>query len=101
MVERFRALFGQYSGLVEGVIVVTDPMLQTQSAVRPRLKPADWLGLAVLLAFLVVGLSWSKWVPYWDRAWGLNETSVWDGDSLLASAGETMSFAGAWNFTLT
>lgn len=101
MVERFRALFGQYSGLDEGVIVVTDPVLQTQSAVRPRLKPADWLGLAVLLALLVVGLSWSKWVPYWDRAWGLNETSVWDGDSLLASAGETMSFAGAWNFTLT
>lgn len=80
---------------------MTDPVLQAQSAVRPRWKPADWLGLGVLAVFLVAGLTWSKWLPYWDRAWGLNETGIWDGDSLFDSAGDTMSLMGAWNFTLT
>lgn len=80
---------------------MADPAVQTKPRVGSRWNRADWIGLGVLIALLVVGLSWSKWMPYWDRAWGLSETSVWDGESLLASAGETVSLAGAWNFTLT
>lgn len=74
--------------------------LQTQTRSSPRWKPADWIGLGVLVSFLVVGLSWSKWMPYWDRAWTLSETSLWDGDILFDSAGDSFSLAGAWNYTL-
>lgn len=71
-----------------------------RSGVRRRLTPVDWIGLGVLLLFLVVGLSWSKWMPYWGKAWTLSQTSVWDGSPLFEAAGETFSLAGAWDFTL-
>jgi len=74
--------------------------LQTDTAVRPRFTGADWAGLGVLVLFLVIGLTWSKWLPYWDRAWTLQETAAWDGDSLFDSLGEAFSLVGAWNFTL-
>lgn len=80
---------------------MTAPLQQAESGVRPRWKPTEWIGLGVLALFLIVGLSWSKWIPYWDRTWELNETSMWGGDSLLDAAGDTVSLAGAWNFTLT
>ncbi|MGO2983182.1 MAG: permease [Brevibacterium aurantiacum] len=67
---------------------------------RRRLTPVDWIGLGVLVLFLVVGLSWSKWMPYWDKAWTLSQTSVWDGSPLFEAAGETFSLSGAWDFTL-
>ena len=73
---------------------------QTTTSARPRFSGADWAGLGVLVFFLVIGLTWSKWLPYWDRAWTLHETAAWDGDSLFDSWGETVSLAGAWNFTL-
>lgn len=72
--------------------------LPTQSS--RRLAPADWIGLGVLVAVLVVGLSWSKWLPYWDKAWTMSQTSVWDGGPLFDAAGDTISLAGAWDFTL-
>ncbi|MGO2861869.1 MAG: permease [Brevibacterium sp.] len=65
-----------------------------------RLSPVDWVGLGVLAAVLVIGLSWSKWMPYWDKAWTMSQTSVWDGSPLFDAAGETISLAGAWDFTL-
>ncbi|MCI4010069.1 permease [Brevibacterium sp. ZH18] len=71
-----------------------------QTHTRRRLTTVDWVGLGVLVVFLVVGLSWSKWMPYWDKAWTLSQTSIWDGSPLFAAAGETVSLAGAWNFTL-
>lgn len=74
--------------------------LQTDTAVRPRFTGADWAGLGMLVLFLVIGLTWSKWLPYWDRAWTLQETAAWDGDSLFDSLGEAFSLVGAWNFTL-
>ncbi|SDR86187.1 hypothetical protein SAMN04489751_0658 [Brevibacterium sandarakinum] len=67
---------------------------------RRRLTPVDWVGLGVLVLFLVVGLSWSKWMPYWGKAWTLSQTSVWDGSPLFEAAGDTFSLAGAWDFTL-
>lgn len=67
---------------------------------RRRLTPVDWIGLGVLALFLILGLSWSKWMPYWGKAWTLSQTSVWDGSPLFEAAGETFSLAGAWDFTL-
>lgn len=64
------------------------------------LTPADWVGLGVLAVFLLVGLSWSKWLPYWDKAWALSRTSLWDGAPLFDAAGEAVSLSGAWDFTL-
>ena len=65
-----------------------------------RLGAADWIGLGVLALLLIVGLSWSKWLPYWDKAWTMRETSLWDGAPLFGAGGETVSFSGAWDFTL-
>lgn len=65
-----------------------------------RLSPVDWVGLGVLAAVLVIGLSWSKWMPYWDKAWTMSRTSVWDGSPLFDAAGETISLVGAWDFAL-
>lgn len=76
-------------------------MSVTSPPSRPRrLSPVDWVGLGVLAAVLVIGLSWSKWMPYWDKAWTMSQTSVWDGSPLFDAAGETISLAGAWDFTL-
>ncbi|MGO2648112.1 MAG: permease, partial [Brevibacterium aurantiacum] len=72
---------------------------QPLEATRRRLTPVDWVGLGILVLFLVVGLSWSKWMPYWDKAWTLSQTSVWDGSPLFEAAGETFSLSGAWDFT--
>lgn len=71
-----------------------------QPGVRRRLTPVDWVGLGVLVLFLVVGLTWSKWMPYWGKAWTMSQTFAWDGSPLFDAAGEAFSFAGAWNFTL-
>ncbi|GGC42149.1 membrane protein [Brevibacterium sediminis] len=65
-----------------------------------RLGAADWIGLGVLAVLLVVGLSWSKWLPYWDKAWTMSRTSLWDGTPLFDAAGDTVSLSGAWDFTL-
>src|SRR5699024_7494435 len=65
-----------------------------------RFGAVDWAGVAVLVLLLVVGLSWSKWLPYWDRAWTLSRTSIWDGGPLFDAAGDAVSLAGAWDFTL-
>ncbi|WP_152348476.1 permease [Brevibacterium sp. CFH 10365] len=65
-----------------------------------RLGAADWIGLGVLALLLVIGLSWSKWLPYWDKAWTLSETSLWEGTPLFDAAGQAMSLSGAWDFTL-
>ncbi len=74
--------------------------VRAEAQVRRRLTPTEWIGLGILALFLVVGLSWSKWVPYWDKAWTMSQTSLWSGDPLFAAAGDTVSLAGAWNFTL-
>lgn len=65
-----------------------------------RLGPSDWVGLGILILLLGVGLTWSKWLPYWDKTQTLTETSIWDGAPLFAVAGDTMSLSGAWDFTL-
>lgn len=82
-------------------MVMATPKIQTQPNTSPGWKRSDWIGLGVLGVLLLLGLTWSKWLPYWDRTWTLSETSVWDGESLFESAGQTISLAGAWNFTLT
>src|SRR5699024_5719102 len=83
----------------------TEPAMTNSEAPGParsprRFAPADWIGLGILAAVLLVGLSWSKWLPYWDRAWTLSRTSIWDGGPLFDAAGDAVSLAGAWDFTL-
>ena len=70
--------------------------------VRPaqRFSAADWVGLGVLALLLVVGLSWSKWLPYWDKTLTLSQTSLWEGSPLFDAAGDSVSLSGAWDFTL-
>lgn len=70
--------------------------------VRPPQRPsaADWVGLGVLALLLVVGLSWSKWLPYWDKTLTLSQTSLWEGSPLFDAAGDSVSLSGAWEFTL-
>lgn len=70
------------------------------AAERPRLRAADWAGLTILVVLLGVGLTWSKWLPYWDRAQTMSETSIWEGAPLFDVAGPAMSVSGAWDFTL-
>lgn len=81
----------------------TEPVaarVDDETSVPRRLTTVDWVGLGVLLVFLIVGLSWSKWMPYWGKAWTLSQTSIWDGSPLFEAAGDTFSLAGAWDFTL-
>ncbi|RBP61990.1 hypothetical protein DFO66_11721 [Brevibacterium sanguinis] len=74
--------------------------LRDESPTRRRSTPAEWIGVGVLALILVVGLTWSKWMPYWDKAWTIAATSAWSGEPLFAAAGDTVSLAGAWTFTL-
>lgn len=85
----------------QGTYKTADTYFQPQAGARRPWTPADWLGLSILLLFLIVGLSWSKWLPYWERTRELSETSTWAGVSLFHSAGETVSVSGAWNFTVS
>lgn len=75
--------------------------LQAQSGARRPWSTSDWVGLAVLALLLLVGLSWSKWMPYWDRVWELRQTSAWSGGVLFDAAGESIFLRGAWTFTVS
>jgi uncharacterized protein len=70
------------------------------SAARRRPTNADLVGLAALLLLLVVGLSWAKWLPYWDRTLSLVADAVWPSGAIFAAAGDSPSLAGAWDFTV-
>src|SRR5690348_7893823 len=64
---------------------------------------AGWVGLAVLVAVLVAGLMWAKWLPYAAKAGGLADSRAWSGSSIFSAAGSGHSapIAGAWHFTTT
>lgn len=55
-------------------------------------------GALALAAILVLGLSWAKWLPYAGKIDLLGDTRQWDGSSLLATAGDSPSLTGAWDF---
>ncbi|WP_261624876.1 permease [Nesterenkonia marinintestina] len=66
-----------------------------------RTSPASgWIGVGILTTILVLGLGWSKWIPYVDRIAELSVDAVWDAEIIFAAAGETPSLGGAWDFTL-
>lgn len=73
----------------------------TREEIRRPWHGADWVGLGVLATLLIGGLTWSKWVPYWGRAWDLHDGSAWSGGILLEAAGESISLGGAWAFTVS
>jgi len=64
---------------------------------------AGWVGLAVLVAVLVAGLMWAKWLPYAAKAGDLADSRAWSGSSIFSAAGSAHSgsIAGAWHFTAT
>lgn len=64
-----------------------------------RPSRADVVGLGVLLLLLVVGLSWAKWMPYWERTWSLVDQPAWPSGAIFESAGDAPSLSGAWEFT--
>lgn len=75
-----------------------DPVHSADSA-RER-RTAAFLGLAVLTGVLLIGLLWSKWVPYWGYMSGAGGATEWPGADLFGSVDETVTLEGAWSFTL-
>lgn len=65
----------------------------------PRRDPVVVVaGAVALAAVLVLGLAWAKWLPYAGKIDVLGDTGQWDGSSLLATAGDSPSLTGAWDF---
>lgn len=57
------------------------------------------VGAAALI--FVVGLTWSKWMPYAAKIDVLSDTRAWEGGALVDTAREASSWwAGAWAFTV-
>lgn len=57
-------------------------------------------GLAVLISVLLVGLLWSKWVPYWGYMGQAGDDAQWPGTDVFEAVGGTVTLEGAWAFTL-
>lgn len=73
-------------------------------ATRLRARRIGVLGVAVVLALLVAGLLWAKWLPYSDKVRGLADTRTWPGGAIFSSAGDAGSaptVSGAWEFWKT
>lgn len=59
------------------------------------------VGAALLVALLVVGLSWAKWLPYLDKTTSLSDTGAWDGAAIFDTATTASSpWAAGWDFTV-
>lgn len=69
------------------------------SAGLRRPTAAELAGLGALVLVLVIGLSWAKWLPYWDRVWALQDLPVWPSGAIFDAAGDAPSLVGAWDFT--
>lgn len=81
---------------------MTAETLEARSARRVQVVGA--VGVLVLAALLVAGLSWAKWLPYVHKASGLADTHTWSGSAIFATsgpAGAAPSWSGAWRFTTT
>lgn len=62
---------------------------------------AGVVGLVVLAVVFTVGFAWSKWLPYWDRAFALDAAPAWPSGPIFDAAGEGgPSLGGAWEFTV-
>lgn len=60
------------------------------------------VGVLILAALFVAGLTWAKWLPYADKASGLGDTHTWSGGAIFAEAGApgaAPTLSGAWEFT--
>ena len=68
---------------------------------RRRSTSAELTGLAVLTVLVVVGFTWAKWLPYWDKVVALDALPTWPSGSIFVVAGEAgPSMQGAWDFTV-
>lgn len=85
---------------------VADPALDADAACDvPLAAPPRRVGVTgvlVVLALLVAGLLWAKWLPYADRTRTLSATGAWSGSAIFDASGEpgsAPSVAGALDFT--
>lgn len=85
---------------------VTGPVLDGGSAcdVTPTAPPrrVGVTGVLVVLALLVAGLLWAKWLPYAERTRTLSATGAWSGSAIFGTSGQpgsAPSVAGALDFT--
>ncbi|MEX0429301.1 permease [Nocardioides sp. DS6] len=62
------------------------------------------VGVLIVLALLVAGLLWAKWLPYSDKVRTLADTRTWPGSAIFGAAGHpgsAPSASGAWEFWKT
>lgn len=79
---------------------MTDAGIDVHLSAR-RARTQGLVGVGVLLAILVVGLLWAKWLPYAHRAHALSDSRAWSGSPIFSSAGEAGSaptWHGTWSF---
>lgn len=63
-------------------------------------RQAARIGVALLVSVLLLGLIWSKWIPYWGYISGAGSSPEWPGSDVFAATGDTVTAQGAWDFTL-
>ncbi|WP_345505529.1 permease [Terrabacter aeriphilus] len=85
---------------------MTSPVLDGDAAcdvtVQEPPRRVGVTGVLVVLALLVAGLLWAKWLPYAERTRTLSATGAWSGSAIFGASGEpgsAPSVAGALDFT--
>ncbi|MDQ4114703.1 MAG: permease [Actinomycetota bacterium] len=82
-------------------------MTQVESAstiTPPATRRVGILGVVIVMALLVIGLAWAKWLPYSDKIAGLADTRSWPDGPIFGAAGDPGSIptiSGAWHFWTT
>ena len=71
----------------------------TQQAGERRRLVVGVVGVAVLFAVLLLGLTWAKWLPYADKAGGLTRAGGWPSPPIFDAASGGSRWAAAWRFT--
>ena len=76
-----------------------DMSVETPGYRAPDRRVLALVGAAALI--FVVGLTWSKWMPYAAKIDVLSGTRAWEGGALVDTAREASSWwTGAWAFTV-
>jgi uncharacterized membrane protein YraQ (UPF0718 family) len=77
-------------------------LLDVRAAARARTQ--GLVGVGLVLAVLIIGLLWAKWLPYWHKTHLLAGSRTWSGSPIFSTAGAagtTPSLHGAWSFWTT
>jgi len=79
---------------------MADAGIEVQPSAR-RGRAQGLVGVGLLLAVLVLGLLWAKWLPYAQKTHLLTRSRTWSGSAIFSSAGDagaTPTLQGAWSF---